>query len=439
MKFTRSVLGLIFAFTISCNEPSAIGSDFFENGSLDIIYTDTLSLIVSTTVVDSIATNGKSRLLVGHHTDDDLGVITASAFFQLEPRTSDNKEFSTYNLEDISSDYLRTTLTLWYDSYSYYDTLENQTFYVHQLSNEIELHEDDNLYNISETSYDPLPLGQLSFKPRPVSGDSIEIPISDLLGGDIYNRAIVGDDQLASTDDFVEEILKGLVVLPDITKNGAVLGFDTEAELRVYYLDRTTVPNEERYIRFFVSSLRYNQVRADRSLTLLNDLVTLTEPINSSLTNQKAYVQGGSGLYIRVEIPHLKTILIDNPELIITQADLTFKPIKNSFTENTPLPSQLTLYAVGKSNKIYAVLSNSETGTGFANLIEDNDLGRDTYYGANVVEFIKSQLATEEFNSNALLLSLSDTELQSSVNRLYVGNQLSDFDMELKVYFAVIR
>jgi Domain of unknown function (DUF4270) len=416
--------------------PSEIGSDFFREGSLDVVYTDTLSLQVSTTIVDSLITSNTGRLLVGYHNDEDLGSIYAASFFQVEPKSSIE---GSYFLDQASTDYLRTTLTLWYDGYSYYDTLNNQSLLVHQLADEIELYDNGYLYNTSATKYSSTPLGQLTYKPKPLSGDSIEVPLSDLFGSSIYNRSILEDENLTSTDDFVKNILKGLAVVPDITVNDAMVGFDTRAEVRVYYRDRSVVPSEENYLRFFVSTLQYNQIKANRTLTPLQSLTTSKEKLSTSLTNRKTYAQGGSGLYIRVEIPHLKTILIDNPKLIITEADLTFKPIKNTYRNNEPLTPRLKLYAANENNRIYAEFVSTVEGEGYANLIEDRDLERDTYYKANVTEFIKAQLATEENNKNALLLSLSNEELQSTVNRLYVGDQKNDYSMELKVYFAVIR
>jgi hypothetical protein len=438
MKRIALILSVVFILSISCNETSEIGSDFFREGSLDIVYTDTLSLRVSTTILDSIITSNTNRLLVGHHIDEDLGDIYAAAFFQVEPRASTETGSNVYNLDNISTDYLRTSLTLFYDSYSYYDTLNNQTLYVYELEDEIEPEDNGYLYNTSKTKIKDTPLGQRTFRAKPNSGDSVEISLLDSFGLSIYNKAIVDDERLSVSEDFVEEILKGIAVLPDAANSSAILGFNTNAELRIYYTDRTEVPSEEKYLRFFVST-RYNQLRANRSTTSLNSLTSGEESLISSLTNNKAYAQGGTPLNIRIEIPYLKSILIDNDALIITQADLTFRPVEDSYENNTPLPSQFILYGVNKNNEVYGNFLNEVAGSGYANLYEDTYLGRDTYYKADVVDFILSQIAIEEFNDNALLLSLPNTEIQSTVNRLYVGDQQSDFDMELKVYFARIR
>lgn len=432
------LVGVALLVLIGCTEPSEIGGSFFKEGSLGVVYTDTLSLHVSTVISDSLVTGNSSRLLIGYHADTDLGKVYSSAFFQLEPKYSDNEEVFVYDLSDISTDYLKTTLILYNDSYSYYDTLNYQTLYVHELKNKIETEEDGYLYNTSKTDFYNAPLGQLTFRPRPNSRDSIEIPLADYLGTIIYEMAVNADESLSNADVFTEDILNGLVILPDTTVDGAILGFDTKAELRVHYLDRSVVPSAEKYIRFFVSS-HYNQIISKRDATPLNELVTHKESLSSSLTSRKAYIQGGVGLSTRVEIPYLKSTLIDNPDLIFTRAYLTFKPVKGINKNNTSLPLQLKAYAVNKKNEVYADLLSSEEEEGFVYLFADTDLDRDTYYKIDVTYFIKNQLAIEEFNSNALLFSLKTEELNNTVNRAYVGDQKSDFDMELKLYYTVVR
>lgn len=440
MSIKNQSLCFVLAVLASCNEPSEIGADFFKEGGIGLIITDTLSLKVSTVLSDSTIVGNSSRLLVGYHDDIDLGKIFASAFFQMEPRSTGGEgESNIYYLDEGSSEYLETTLILWYDSYSYYDTTSYQTLYVHALRQEIEPEEDGNFYNTSDSEFFRIPIGQISFRPKPGTRESIEIPLSDSLGQIIYAKAIDGVNDLSVPEPFVNDILKGLSLRPDTLASAAVLGFDTKAELRVHYLDRSVVPSEEKYLRFFVSSIRYNQILAERSSTPLHALNTRKESLDSELTAGRAYAQGGDALFIRVEIPYLKSILIDNTDLILTQAVLSFRPIKGSNKNNTPLPSHLKMYAVNDRNEIYADLLSPPYGAGTVPLIEDVDLNRDTYYKVDITNFIESQLDIEEFNENAILLSLVDEDIRSSVNRLYVGDQNNEFEMELALYFAVVR
>src|SRR5688572_7394181 len=75
---------LIVVLTVSCNEePSEIGSDFFEGGTLITSETDTITMNVSTIMFDSLATNDATRLLVGRHDDESLGILSTASFFQM--------------------------------------------------------------------------------------------------------------------------------------------------------------------------------------------------------------------------------------------------------------------------------------------------------------------------------------------------------------------
>lgn len=431
---------LLLTILFSCNETSEIGAGFFKEGNLGLAYTDTLTLKVSTITADSITTGSASRLLVGNHTDVDLGKITAAAYFQLEPRSSNTEgESIGYSLEDLSTDYSRTSLVLWYDSYSYYDTSEYQTIYVHRLTEEIESADDGYLYNTTITRFEENPIGQATFRPKPNSDQSIEIPLVDELGQTIYNDAVLGDGNLSTTATFVENYLKGLSLRPETSESKAVLGFNTNAELRIYYLDRSVVPSEERYLTYFVSSTRYNQIASARGSSALSTISSSRESLSSNLTNRKSYIQGGAGLSTRIEVPYLRSILLDNYNLVLTQAILSIKPVKDSDEENAALPQLLKLYAVNHRNEIYADLLSIENEERFVSLNIDTDLDRDTKYSADVSGFIKSQLQIEEFNNNAMLLSLNSTDFNATVNRLYVGDQKNEYEMNLTLHFAYVR
>jgi hypothetical protein len=431
---------LIIALWCSCNETSEIGGDFFKEGSLGLTYTDTLTLKVSTVTADSIITGASTRLLVGNHVDDDLGRITAAAYFQVTPQSTNSEgSANEYSLEGIATDYVKTALVLWHDTYSYYDTSNYQTIYVHQLLDEITAADDDKLYNTTKNLYDPDALGQLTFKPKPNQTEPIEIPLSDVLGETIYNDAVLGLEELATEATFNDNYLTGLLLRPDTNESKAVLGFDTKAELRIYYLDRSVVPSEEKYLTYYVSATRYNKIDTDRGSSALATISTSREAVSSTLTNRRSYIQGGSGLSMRIEVPYLRSILLDNDNLVLTQGILTIKPVKEAEEVNTALPQLLKLYAVNKRNEIYADLLSIEDEERFVTLIVDNDLGRETNYRADVSGFIKSQLQIEEFNNNAMLLSLNPSEYATTVNRLYSGDQNNKYEMKLLLHFAYVR
>jgi hypothetical protein len=408
-------------FLNSCTDaPSGIGSDFFHNGELNVIYVDTVTLEVSTVQFDSLITTNPSRFLIGTHTDADVGKVSCIPFFQVAPAGE-------LTLDEDFTSFTKAVLVLSYDGYSFYDTTKQMTIKIHQLSEEMEMIE-DNLYSTSSFSYDASPLGSLTFTPKPNHSDTLEIPLSDDFGKEIIRLAQKEHENVSSTAAFLEYFY-GIAIVPEGSGEGAVVGFSPDSEIRIYYMDKSKTPGEEKYLTLPTgSNLRFNHLTTDKSLTSLSTLTQQRYHLRSSLTNKRAYLQSGSGLALRVGMPYLREILRENENLIITDAILELVPIKGIHDPNTPLPSALLINAVNYRNLSYASYPYQ------AQLIEDPYLGRDTHYSVNVKDFIMQQLAIEEFNDNALLFTLNDIDFRSSVNRIYVGDQKNDYEMKLKIY-----
>jgi hypothetical protein len=422
MKVTQ-YLSLFIVITLlnSCiDAPSEIGSGFFSDGNLDVINIDTVTLEVSTVQFDSVPTSAPARFLVGSHNDTDLGKISSRSFYQVAPA-------SVLALDEDFTSYTKAVLTLVYDGYSFYDTTVQVTYHVHRLTQEIELDE-SYLYNNSSFAYDPAPLGSVTFTPRPNRSDTLEIPLSDDLGKEIIRLAHESAEEVSSAESFLEYFY-GVVIIAEDSDDGPILGFSPNSEIRVYYMDKSQTPGEEKYISVSSDSyLKFNQIKADRSFTNLSALLPQRYHLSSTQTNKKAYLQSGAGLSIRVQMPYLREILRENKNMIVSDAVLEFIPVSADEERNTPLPSSLLMTAVNFRNDSYGSFSNGAT------LIEDVYLERDTRYVVNVKDFVLQQLAIEEFNENALLFTLGDQDIQSTVNRLYIGDQKNDHQMKLKIY-----
>jgi hypothetical protein len=404
----------------SCiDAPSEIGSGFFRDGNLDVIYIDTITLEVSTVQFDSLSTSTPARFLVGSHTDIDLGKISCRPFYQVGPATA-------LTLDEDFTSYTKAVLTLVYDGYSFYDTTVQVTFHAHRLTQEMEL-QDGYLFNSSSFTYNPDPLGSITFTARPNRSDTVEIPLSDDFGKEIIRLAQESAEEVSSAEAFLDYFY-GVVITAD-ADDGPVLGFSTTSEIRVYYMDKSTTPGEERYVTLSSEPHRkFNQIKTDRSFTSLSALPPHRYHLSSTQTNEKSYLQSGAGLGIRVEMPYLREILRENKNLVVTDAVLEMVPVTDPSDRNTQPPSALVMSAVNYRNQSYGSFQNQPL------LVEDPYLDRDTHYEVSVKDFVLAQLAIEEFNANALLFTLEDPDFQSTANRLYVGDQKSDHKMKLKIY-----
>ena len=409
-------------FTISCNtDPSEIGSDFFDDGAMDFSLIDSCTVSLSTITFEKLITSDASRLLVGYANDEKLGSVKASSVFEVTIPTS-------YNLPENNITYLYSAVVFRYDGYSYYDTTALLTLNVHRLQQSLE-YDGGYLYNNSAVNYDVLPLGTVAFKPRPHT-DSVEVKLADQFGEDLFNKVQDDDDVITTTDAFLK-VYKGFAIVPAASQ-GALIGLGTAPELRLYYRDNNAVPAVVRYISFARSTgCRYfNQIISDRSTTKLKNLVSTTARLGASQTDDEAYLQGGTALGLRVDIPYLRDLKqIEN--FFVTQAILEIYPIRNSATEQSPLPASLTVYKADADNEF------AEESTATAILLEDTDLGRDSRYYLDITQFVKNQMSLEVFNENALVFVSSD--FTASVNRLYVGNAGHDYKTRVRIYYTTIN
>ena len=406
---------------ISCNdEASPIGSDFFDGSSLDMITIDTLTIQTSTVTFDSLVTSDATRLLVGRHKDDDLGEISSSAYFQLGPLTS-------FSIDKQFTSFTRAELKLVHEGYSYYDTTAVMSFEVHKVTQDIEIKSDDPyLYNTRSFKYDLAPMGTISYKAKPNTLDTVSVPLSEAFGRDIITLAQRSAVEVSSTVEFLS-YFRGLVIVPT-SSNGPLVGFSTAAEVRIYYIDRSQTPSVERYLSLQTSdNLRYNKITCDRVATALNGLDSHQDHYSTRQTNNKGYIQSGVGLGLRVELPYLRNILIQNQGITIVSATLEISPARDNGDDNVALPGTLVMTGVNYKNEV----QNSYTQK--ALLVEDFYLERDTHYEVDVTTFINLQLAIEEYNQNALVFTTDDATFRSSVSRLYAGDQLNDREMKLRV------
>jgi hypothetical protein len=424
----RLVFFAALAATLICScesESPEIGSDFFSDGAMDFSYIDTATIKLSTIQFEKLQTGNSTRLLVGSYNDEKLGKVTAVPYFQLTPsETIDLQE------ENVTYDYI--SLILPYDTYSYYDTTTLMRLNVFKVTEEMETDE-GYLYNTTKFNTELEPLGSLEFRPRPHQ-DSIEIRLSDVLGQEIFLKAKEGSDDLSSANFL--EYLPGLAVVPDTTQSSCIIGLGTNAKIKLYYLDKDEIPVTQKSSSFEVTAsstnLFHTHTLTNRRSTKLKDALEPKERLSSSLTDDQAYIQAGSGLALRIDIPYLRELKqLEN--FYVTQAILEIYPIRKSSSERMPLPNQLKVFKADKRNEIYTEIET------LIDLIEDVDLDRSTRYAMDVTEFVKEQMALQILNENALLFTTPSDTYPVSAERVYIGAPSYEYKTNLRIYFATVN
>lgn len=426
----------------SCEDPNELGVGLVDDNIVGR-YTDTLTVNVSTVYLDSLATSGQGTLLVGEFSAPYSGTLEASALFQLSLPSAWTVT------EDATYDSLKFIMPL--GGYYYGDTTQAQTLEFYRLTSDIQarrlgpyffneepasyFYADNALYNISRTAAAPAPFSSFTFRPRPVSRDTLAIPLSDELGQEWLSLKKAGDSRLADAAGFLN-YFKGLKV----TANGgsAVVGFPVGgAKARLYYTETVNDVKTARTRDFAISntSTQYNQITTDLEGTALEGLERGSGAVPASQTGNVSVTQAGAGLMIKLDFPYLNNLRGQLVPDLINRAVLVVEPLSNTTQHPYPVPATLSLYSANRTNvPLSPVLLNPLDANSPA-LGANYDQARNRYE-FNLTPYIIQQLKGENTTGNALFVAPAAATYLKDVSRLVVGGQQS---VRLKLYYTTIK
>jgi hypothetical protein len=240
-------------------------------------------------------------------------------------------------------------------------------------------------------------------------------------------------EQVKTAEEFTN-YFKGLAIVPNGSPGmQAVFGFaDSNVVMRLYY-HVVNVFKEEKYFDFKLnnSSHQFNQVRSDRSNTLLALFNNNTGEISSANTGNEAYLQSATGFSVKLRFPYLRNLLEINDYVKIQKAELLIKPLQNTYNGVYRLPQQLQLYPVD---------ANNEPGSTFieGNLVLDSVYGENTFYSFDITAYLQEQITVSSNNKNGLIVLPSS--YQTTLNRLIMGDRNNKVTkIQLKIYYVSIQ
>ena len=453
---------LVFIGITACEDPATeIGSELLQPS--DIVstnFTDTLTLLTSTVLMDSVRTSGTDKLLVGRYIDPIFGAVASKSFFQIA------------NVDSIKADANSVldsvVLNLGY-KYYFGDTLKPQSITVHRVLEKIgqntgsltkrllESLDSKNTYFINDAlTYENTPLGTTgTFFAMPTikkgatesevdSMRTLKIKLSDAFGNELM--ALSGKKAGTGLVNF-KEYFKGMVLVPGNTDNAAILGFEpnnTPSTSRIkpsyvglYYHTKDKKDTLVNY--FFVSftsnetyNNRFNHIQFDRSGTVLSGLTKPNDVLPSQSQSKEVYIQSTSGIATKLEIPYLKSLIKDG-NVAINKVELLLKPKK---LQDGSLPSvALNLVLVNPSDKKRPL--RTATGELAALSSEDGSSAQVAVYNATRQEYVFNittyiqQLLLSKLENNGLYISAAP---DYRVNRLVLDNS----SIKLRVFYTKI-
>ena len=417
-----SVLVLSFLLFTCKENPSefSLGEKYIESqSSMSLI--DTFSVDLSTVIEDSVVTSGTGRLLIGNYSDNIFGKIESKTYFQIGiPDTA--------NLSIIESDiYDSLNLVLRYNQYFYGDTTKNQKISVYQLTENIRFNDDFAITNNTSFGYNSNSIGSVIYSPIPKgSGDTLSIRLSDEVGRDLFTKLRDHSDILLQAETF-RNYFHGLMLEPDNSYDGSIIGFNAGSAKLILHTRRNDITTEEIDYEFMLddTTKQYNQITHDFSSSELNGLIKQQNKLSNSASGGLAFVQGGVGLKIRADFPSLNEILLRGRGNVV-KAQLSITPLKGSYKEFS-LPSELIIYTSNKSNEVTGILSYP-----ISTLTIDELYQEETVYTFDITDYLTNELADSYVNpGDGLLISLPDTDLQTSLERLIIDSK----NTKLKIYY----
>jgi hypothetical protein len=427
----------------SCDPPGNIGVTPLT--PVETLFTDTLTVRMSTVLADSVRTSNPDVFLAGRYVDPLFGTITASSFirmslgFQLDLGTT-----AVYDSLVLYTPY----------NYTYGDTLPAQTLAVHRIREVIDPLK--TYYNNSTLLYDAAPLATRTFQARPQTSGALSFKLPDDLGKELF--ALSGQTAGQTNAEF-SKILGGLAIIPD-AKNTAVLGFPgmigstgntgitSPLSLRLWYHTTTDTTSKSFPLNAVVATQSggtvragFNGVTADRTGTPLGTLKPL-QPVPASNTGGRTFVQDALGVRTKIEIPYFKSLAQNGP-IAINRAELSIKPDLTAVQAGLSPPSYLLLIETNSTNRVQyatnglAAIVLNDVGTGVSDPPSVLFDSRFKNYTWRLATHLNAVLSGSTKNESFLLTPVYttalgqggtryDSQLNSRVSRLVLSAKPED-------------
>lgn len=304
------------ALLLSCKKETNIG-DGLEDNSLTVHKTDTFTLLTYSELPDSVQTDETAVNLLGAYNDPVFGKVECGIVTELK-LSSNNPQFKDSATAVLEVD--SVVLSLRYTSINYYANIQELTFEVYEITDDL-VRDDKDYYAFDSptTTGSNLVLAGTEtqtpdFVKDQIVGD-LELPphlrihLDPSLGEDFITAAENGD--LADDASF-KDFFKGLYIKVDgsamSTGQGMILYHVLEnsiSGLTIYYRNTGDDITKEYMFEFNSDGARYGDIKFDHT-------GTPTENIADDKTKGKEafYLQGTSFRAV-IEIPHLLSFYYD--------------------------------------------------------------------------------------------------------------------------------
>lgn len=445
MRFLFAILLLLF---YACGSDSKSIDDFDPDR---IIVIDSSTVKASTVLSDPLVTSDRG-LSVGRYIDPYLGVVSAKAFVEVNLNHGFRLRTDMNGLI-IPVEYDSLVFITHYSAF-YGDTLREQEIGIYQLKEELDGRKDV-FYSNSISEYDTEPLGQIKFCAHPhshVEKDNyddlwnLRIPLSDSFGKKLIDMAMEDNDTLRDSHLW-KDFLPGIVLKGGGDDEASILKMsdqDNRTKIRLYYHD--TEGEESYYLRYWDFPItkgrsNFTNYHTDRSKTVLAELKESEKDLNSNETDDLTFIQCGTGLVTKIEIPYWDQMLLREDIGELLKVELELYPLNLSYREYA-MPHPLNVCVTNERNKFdYQLIAEKKKGDKYTQPLEsvfyyNDDIWINSHFKIDLTNYLKPMLEDFE-NYNIQLLIMPNMEVMGTfVERIvFTNEEESDYRFKLKATF----
>lgn len=434
----KKFLFILFFFIVACcfyscyDENNTYGESLVDT-SFRNVSTDTSTVLLSSSLIDSLETSGKGVALAGKYTHSLWGTVSSTSYipYSAPSFTSDADETLVFD---------SLVFVLKYNGYSIGDTTKYQYFSIHRIQEKVVLNDNGYLYNNASFAYAPESITSFRFRPKSSSEDNrIEVRLPDEMGKDLLTR-LHNNDQSVSTDHF-EDYFKGLAIVPSQGNCNALMAFavdDTAAAIIIRYHVSSELNVSKECVIHPNTSNEFYHIDHDRTGTMLNGLPFKKVEVSSENLGNRGLIFGGIGWFTRLKFPYLNNILDQGKRVSIESASLKIYPEVGTYSDFNALPDSIFLYITDENNVVTdAVKDYLGTEVQGGTLVRDETFAEKTYYLFDITTFMQEELGTFGMYKHNLQLVFNESEYTKTLRNLTVSDQKGKSPIVLQLIYKV--
>lgn len=438
----------LFIFAGACDKDMNIMLDDSATSEVGVSFQDSFTVHTASTQLTDLPSAATGTVLIGKATLPQIGSVRATSYFRIG-----FPSFANDIPETAQFDSLNIILKPNARRYYFGDSTKTQTLYVHQLNEDLALKTlttglqnkalpiyvtGPSLFTDQTFSYNSTPLGSKSFNPRIKTMDTLAIRLSDQVGQNLFGLIKTGDPRVSSNENFAN-YFKGLALVPDAS-NTVAIGFSDTVDVKINY---SYVGNDgfkktgAKVLSLMDPNYQYNQIGYDRTGTAFASLAP-GKAVKTSATGGLTYVQAGTGVVAKLNIPSLKEFLQDE-NMSINKAELV---IETSSTGEGmyAIPGSLMLFVANDDGVPTSFIASPyASGIQQAAYVMGSEVGHNGTYTFNMIVYLKNLKSSGLYDHTSLYLSTVTPSLFNAFNTALIATENGNPSIKLNILYTKFK